>query len=148
MDPKQDQLIYALLNSKTKAEASRMSGISHATMYRMLADPQFMAAYRATLRDGFHDALALLAKNVVKAVQTRVNEMGPERTESFSVIAAATRVLDRAFKRRRLERSASGSAAAAVRAVERFRHQDPGACSRHAVTSSTPLGASVDVTSM
>jgi len=46
IDPKQEQLIWALLNSSTKEEAARKAGVPHATMHRWLAhDEAFKAAF-------------------------------------------------------------------------------------------------------
>jgi hypothetical protein len=75
LDPKQEQLIYSLLHSKTKGEAARKAGIPHATMYRWFCDPQFLAAYREARRDLFDDALAVLEKGAAQAAQSLVDEL-------------------------------------------------------------------------
>lgn len=100
LDPKkQDQLIYALLHCATKGEAAEAAGVHRATLYRHLADPAFRAAYQAALKDTFGDALALLSKSAVKAVQALVGQMDESKDNgSFFVIAAASRILQTAFK--------------------------------------------------
>ena len=67
-------------------------------MYRYLADPDFLAAYRTKLRQRSHGALAVVVRNAGKAAQVLVDELGEDRTESFAKITAATRLLDCAFK--------------------------------------------------
>src|SRR5262245_41824055 len=98
LEPKQEQLIFALLQHKTRVQAARAAGISRATMYRWFADPVFMAAYRAARRAVFDDGLAVLERNAEPAAQALVDEFGKDRTGSFAVILAARCVLDRAFK--------------------------------------------------
>ena len=98
LDPKYDQFIFALLNSRTKEDAARMAGISRATMYRRLADRCFVSAFRAARRQTFDDALFVLERNAEAAAQAMVDEFGPDRTGDRVLLNAATRVLDFAFK--------------------------------------------------
>src|SRR5436190_11064167 len=83
-------------------EAVRMAGVPHRTMYRWLADPDFVAAYRAARRQVFDDALFCLERNALNAAQRLADEIGDdrigERTGEYSRISAATRLIDRAFK--------------------------------------------------
>jgi hypothetical protein len=69
-------------------------------MYRRLKDPDFKAAWRAARRDTFDDALGILEKTSVEAAQALRSALRSENItkESFCIILAATRVLDRAFK--------------------------------------------------
>lgn len=99
LDPKQDQLILSLLHAETKEEAADRAGIARSTMYRWFGDPRFLAAYRAARRQLFDDALAMLEKTACKAVQALAQELDEAKaTGSFAVIAAASRILDKAFK--------------------------------------------------
>ena len=98
LDPKREQLIFSLLRERTKSEAARRAGIPPRTVYRRLADADFMAAYRAARRQRFDDAMAVLERNAEAAAQVLVDEIGENRTESFARILAATRLLDRAIK--------------------------------------------------
>jgi hypothetical protein len=100
LNQQDEQLICALLRADTKQEAARLSGLSRGTMYRRLKDPDFKAAWRAARRDTFDDALGILEKTSVEAAQALRSALRSENItkESFCVILAATRVLDRAFK--------------------------------------------------
>jgi hypothetical protein len=100
LDPKREQLIFALMREKTKAAAARAAGIEQRTMYRWLADPEFKEALRAARRAVFDDALFVLEKGAVKAAQALVDalELLDVENQPFVLIMAATRVLDRAFK--------------------------------------------------
>src|SRR5262245_41385427 len=99
LDPQQEQLIFALLHSRTKADAAAAAGIPKRTMYRWFNDPVFKAAYQAALRDAFGEAIAVLSKKAAAAALALVDEFDPSlQTGKFSVIAAASRVLDKAFK--------------------------------------------------
>lgn len=105
LDPKQEQLIFALLKAKSNEEASRISGIPHRTMYRWLADPRFMAAYRAKRRELFEDAIAVLHKTSVQAAHALAEEIDygtreepGKATGSKERISAAAKILALAFK--------------------------------------------------
>lgn len=102
LDPKQEQLIFALLKAKTKEEAASISGINPRTMYRWLANPRFMAAYRAAKREIFEDAIGILHKESVKAAQVLAEEMDCDgdgkATGSRERISAAAKILLYSFK--------------------------------------------------
>jgi hypothetical protein len=99
---KHEQAILALLRSPSKVLAAEACGVSLRTIFRYLADPEFMAKYRATRRAAFDDALRVLEANAEEAAQCLVNEMhgrgGAGVKRSVLFITAATRVLDRAIK--------------------------------------------------
>jgi hypothetical protein len=92
----QEQLIYALLRFKKKAEAARAADVPPRTMYNWLAEPEFAAAYRAARREQFDAALAVLERHSAEAAQLLANQIGSEN--EFVAGAAATRLLDRAFQ--------------------------------------------------
>lgn len=98
LTPKQQELIVCLLRCPNKEAAARAAGVASRTMYRWMQSQIFLSAYREARRDAFDDALCNLEKNANDAVLVLVNEMGPTRTESPTLINAATKVIDRAFK--------------------------------------------------
>jgi len=99
LEPRQEQLIFALLKSDTKADAARMAGIPLRTMYHWFNCRGFMRAYRKALREEFSNAVDLLQRKAVKAVQVLADEMD-ESTASLepTIVSAARSFLDRAFK--------------------------------------------------
>jgi hypothetical protein len=90
------------MREKTKEEAARAAGITDATMSRNLANPDFMAAYRAARRQAFDEGLCALEKGVLKAAQRLVDEIDDatastlQRSQVF--INGAKAIIDRAFK--------------------------------------------------
>ena len=102
LTPNQEQLLYALLTSRTKAEAARKSGTPHRTMYNWFADPRFKSAYRAARLAVFDEAVAVLETNARKAAQVMADQLDPETWQgvkrSSALVKAAARLLDLAFK--------------------------------------------------
>src|SRR5215471_3018173 len=99
LEPKQEQLIFALLHERTKADAAAAAGVPKRTMYWWFRDARFKAAYQAALRDAFDESIAVLFKSAAKAALALVDELDSSTaTGKFSVIAAASRILDLAFK--------------------------------------------------
>lgn len=92
------------MREETKEEAARVAGISNATMYRYLANPEFKAAYRAARRQTFDEASYALEKGAHKAAQRLVDEIDDatastgRRNQVF--INRAKAILDLAFKAR------------------------------------------------
>ena len=100
LDTKDEQLLYALLRARKKHEAAGMCGQSVSTMYRALADPRFMAAYRTARRAMFDEAMSTLERNADDSALVLV-ELAADKMESSKVrLSAAKAVLDRAFKAR------------------------------------------------
>jgi hypothetical protein len=99
---RQDQAIFALLRSKSKVAASRASGIALRTIFRWLADPDFMVRLRAARRAVFDDALFALERNAEAAANRLADEMEPGSCSGIkrapNLISAAKGLLDRAFK--------------------------------------------------
>jgi hypothetical protein len=56
LTPAQEQLILALLRSKTKRTAALSAGVPLRTMYNWLANPSFQAALRTARRKVFEEA--------------------------------------------------------------------------------------------
>jgi hypothetical protein len=98
IDPKQEQLISALLREKSKRDAARKAGIPESTMYRWFAEKGFKAAWRAAQRAVFDDGLVVLKKNTARAAQALADELDKDTaTGSACVISAAKAILDHAF---------------------------------------------------
>ena len=90
----EEKLLYALLRSRKKNEAAGKCGKSMSTVYRALADPRFMAAYRAARRAMFDEAMSTLERNADDSALVLV-ELAADKMESSKVrLSAAKAVLD------------------------------------------------------
>ena len=104
LEPRQEQLILALLLTRTKEEACVATGIGHTTMYRWFAKPHFMAAYRAARLAVFDEGMAVLEKTFRGAAQTLADQIDDTRWKSIKrspiLVSAAGKLLANAFKAR------------------------------------------------
>ena len=67
-------------------------------MYNWLADPHFMAAYRAARRSQFDDGLAVLERNFAGSCQALVDVVNDLEEDTPARIVAAKAVIEHAFK--------------------------------------------------
>ncbi len=69
---KQDKAIVALLSEVTVDAAAKSSGISVATMWRWMKEPDFRKAYLAARRQVVDDAISLMQRASKRAVATLI----------------------------------------------------------------------------
>jgi hypothetical protein len=96
MLPLQDQLIIALLNEPTYAQAAAKVGVPETTMYRWLREPAFKAAYRAARRDVLEGAISKLQQHTASAVDALARALTCGRTRDET--RAADLILSHAIK--------------------------------------------------
>jgi hypothetical protein len=84
-----EQIIVALLNQGSTAEASRVTGISETSIWRALQDDAFQALYRNARRQIVENAISHLQSATVDAVRTlRLIAVDSESPSSARVSAA------------------------------------------------------------
>ena len=93
---KHDQAIVALLTCPTVPEAARAAGVSEATLFRWLQQPDFQGHYRAARQRVVEGAIASLQQAAGEAVQTLRRNLacGAPSVE----VRAALGILDQAIK--------------------------------------------------
>ena len=99
---KEEQLIGALLSHSTIEAAARSVGISDATAWRWMQDPEFAKQYREARRAAMSHATARLQEAAGEAVECLREVQRTGESDSARVSAART-ILDQAFKAADLE---------------------------------------------
>lgn len=85
---KRDRLIAALLSEPTREAAATKAGISPATLFRALADPQFQTALREAQSQAFNGAMADLQTAAGEAVRTLRRNLNSEKPADSNRAAA------------------------------------------------------------
>ena len=116
LTPKQEKAITALLAQPTIEAAAAALGVNPASIHRWLGDPAFVEAYRTARRDAVGQAVARLQQVSGAAVAVLVQVMADKRTAGSTRVAAASKVLDYAFRAVELE-----DLAARIEALEQQR---------------------------
>ena len=98
LTPKQEKAITALLAQPTIEAAAAALGVNPASIHRWLGDPAFVEAYRTARRDAVGQAVARLQQVSGAAVAVLVQVMADKRTAGSTRVAAASKVLDYAFR--------------------------------------------------
>jgi hypothetical protein len=78
--------------------AATAAGIHRSTLHGYLKDPEFAGAYRARRRDALSHATAKLQKSAADAVATLARLASDEEAPPASQVAAASKVLDYAYR--------------------------------------------------
>ena len=99
---KEEQLIGALLGHPTIEAAARAVGISDATAWCWMQDPEFAKQYREARRAAMSHATARLQEAAGEAVECLREVQRTGESDSARVSAART-ILDQAFKAADLE---------------------------------------------
>ncbi len=100
LEPKQAQLIAALLSESTVAKAAESAGVSEATAYRWMRQPEFraeLARARESVVEAALSRLRACAECAVEALREIASD--PGRSDN-SRMAAANRILDLVFQMR------------------------------------------------
>lgn len=95
---KQEIFIACLLTEPNIREAASKSGISEATGFRWLQEPDFNEHYREARRAAVNQAISQLQQVSSSAVQTLKEVMADQGAPPASKVSAAKAVLEMAFK--------------------------------------------------
>jgi hypothetical protein len=90
-------VIAALLQGHTAAEAGRAAGVSESTVVRRLREPRFQRELQAARARALGRAVNVLVEATMAAAIT-LRDLAAHATQEHVQLAAATRVLDLAFK--------------------------------------------------
>lgn len=99
----QSETLDALLEARSKQEAATRLGISRATLYRRLRDPDLKEAYRAARSEALADATATLQVAAVVAVKALLDILSDPTVAPYVRVTSASRVLELAYKAYELE---------------------------------------------
>lgn len=100
---KQERGIVALLANTKLKDAAASAGISEATLWRWLQEPDFHAAYMKARRDAVQSAIARLQSYTSDAVDTLHEIMMDKDALAFARLGAARAILDYSIRGVELE---------------------------------------------
>lgn len=100
---KQEQAIAALLSSRSVEEAAKSIGVSHNTLLRWLALPEFGRLYLEARREAVHQAVARLQQSTGFASLTILKLMTDPTVPAAVRLRAADCVFEHALKGIELE---------------------------------------------
>lgn len=95
---KEDAALVALISEPTLREAANKAGISEATLWRWLQDPEFQEKYRTARRQAVSQSITQLQKISSEAVETLREVMNSKETPPASRVTAARAVLEMSIK--------------------------------------------------
>lgn len=98
MTQKQNRALTALLTNPTKEAAARAAGIGLTTLKRYLADPEFMAEYRAAVSGLLDDATRESQQALSPALSTLREITTDSEAPATARIAAARSLLEYALR--------------------------------------------------
>jgi hypothetical protein len=96
-------MILALLEHARVDQAAAAAGVSEATMWRRLRDPNFQEALREARREAFSRAIARLQQAGSAAAATLLRIMCDNKAPGATRVRAAVSVLEMAFRGIELE---------------------------------------------
>jgi hypothetical protein len=96
-------MILALLETSSVQKAAVSAGVSEATLWRRLKDPNFQDALREARREAFSRSIARLGQASGAAVTTLLRIMCDTKSPVPSRVRAAVSVLELAFRATELE---------------------------------------------
>lgn len=96
--PKQEEIIMALLTSKTKREACQMSGVSEATLYRLLKNPQFVEMLETVRKQIYYNIVFNLSSLSYDSIDSLHNLIVSPSTSAPVKCNASKFVLDTILK--------------------------------------------------
>jgi hypothetical protein len=100
---KEERMILALLEHARVDQAAAAAGVSEATMWRRLRDPNFQEALREARREAFSRAIARLQQAGSEAAATLLRIMCDNKAPGATRVRAAVSVLEMAFRGIELE---------------------------------------------
>lgn len=93
-----EQIIAALLNSGSIAQAAELTGIAPRTIYDRMGYRDFRAAYSAAKADLVRQAVLTLNRNLSAAVETVTGIMNDEDNPAATRLQAAKLIIESAAK--------------------------------------------------
>jgi transposase len=103
LNDEQARIVEALLTHTTKEEAAKALGVSRATLYRWLQDKELRLAERQARNLALSDATASLQRLANEAALMLSVIMASEQAPYSSRVAAASKLLDLAYRSFELE---------------------------------------------
>lgn len=94
----QYKALSALMAGASVTDAAQQAGVSERTLYRYLADSTFDAAYRAARRRAVGQATTKLQQIAGEAVEMLRAVMTDTEASDRARVAAASKILDLAYK--------------------------------------------------
>ncbi len=95
--PKAEKVLVALLHHGAVRAAAKEAGVSEATVFRYLQDPEFQAHYRAARRQSVEAAIAQLQSDCTTAARV-LREVAEDKEASATArVAAAKTILDQSL---------------------------------------------------
>lgn len=99
-DRRKENFLETLLVEPDVRTAAKAAGISEATAYRWLADPDFSARYKEMRRKAFDTVIVRVQSIAAQAVETLRSVAADEAALPSSRVAAAKTILDISLKLR------------------------------------------------
>ena len=93
-----EEIIAALLNSGSIAQAAQLTGIAPRTIYDRMGTRDFKAAYSAAKADIVRQAVLTLSRNLAAAVDVVMDVMNDDSTNPAIRLQAAKMIIDGAAK--------------------------------------------------
>lgn len=93
-----EEIIAALLNSGSIAQAAQLTGIAPRTIYDRMGNREFKAAYSAAKADIVRQAVLTLSRNLAAAVDVVMDVMNDDSTNPAIRLQAAKMIIDGAAK--------------------------------------------------
>ena len=93
-----DKIIVALLSCGTIAGAARAAGVSKATVYKRLKEPEFLEAYNYAKADATREAYIEISNHLADAVRVIVSIMNDTTQRASTRLHAAGLILNGAGK--------------------------------------------------
>lgn len=95
---KNEKVLLALLENPTVSAAARACGVSEATMYRRLSDPEFKAEYSNRRRQVVEAACGSLQGRMGDAVEALAEIMNDGKASKMARVQAARAILEYGIK--------------------------------------------------
>lgn len=100
---KQELAILALLTEKTLKDAAKSAGISEATLWRWMQQPEFDEKYKDAKRQSITQATARLRQTMLTAVDTLEEIAKDKKAQAMARVVACKTILESAMKAHELE---------------------------------------------
>jgi hypothetical protein len=96
LSQRREEVIFALLSTRTRREAAKKAGLTERRLYRLLSEDEFKAAYVKARRDAYQCSVAQLSPLVEDAVQTLRKAMNCQQWPVR--VRAAVAILDKGYQ--------------------------------------------------
>ncbi len=95
--PKAEKVLTALLHHGAVRSAAKEAGVSEATVFRYLQDPEFQRRYRAARASVVDAAIALMQRLCANAVSTLGSVMHDTKAPASARVSAAKTILEQSI---------------------------------------------------